>query len=353
MSSPKEESTAPNPNDPSHPIHPHYPRPAEDHNPEYRHQDLLNPEDRTPFTFEEFFKVATVTRDETENVPNPNAPSQPLHFDRFGHHGHITSPDQHFAPALLGIPNPLGDEGTKMLSGSRENVTTEPESLAIGEKDSQRVQEEASGSGSGSGEGSGKGKHSRKPTGQSITFDMSTTPPLDAPKRPGHSKHGSSAGGSKSGSMSHFDLAHRRPSRPTRTNTSSSSESSVSSVTDAGHIITHEMPLKWAHLWKKPVVRQWLYQGKLYYEPTDRGMSKFELFFDLAFVGVIHQLAEAAAESATGLNVAKFLLVFYPAWSVWSDARNFINISGTDDVVQRAYILAIMILLIGYSSNAS
>lgn len=57
------------------------------------------------------------------------------------------------------------------------------------------------------------------------------------------------------------------------------------------------------------------------------------------------------SDSATGMNVLKFVLVFYPSWSVWTDVRTYINQSGTDDVWQRLYILGIMILLAGYSAK--
>lgn len=69
------------------------------------------------------------------------------------------------------------------------------------------------------------------------------------------------------------------------------------------------------------VIRQWVLQEKLYREIDDRTPSQFELFFDLVMVGLIHHLADGASEAATGLNVAKFVLVFYPAWSIWTDVR--------------------------------
>lgn len=50
-------------------------------------------------------------------------------------------------------------------------------------------------------------------------------------------------------------------------------------------------PIRLKHLFKRPVIRQWLYQGKLYREEDQRVCSRFELFFDLLFVGLIHQLA--------------------------------------------------------------
>ena len=122
-----------------------------------------------------------------------------------------------------------------------------------------------------------------------------------------------------------------------------------------GHLVSYgaELPIRLGHLFKRPLIRQWVLQDKLYREIDDRAPSQFELFFDLVMVGIIHKLADSAAEGATALNVAKFVLVFYPAWSIWTDVRGYINVSGTDDVVQRIYILVVMILLVGYAANAT
>ncbi|KAE8241871.1 hypothetical protein A4X13_0g7224 [Tilletia indica] len=126
-------------------------------------------------------------------------------------------------------------------------------------------------------------------------------------------------------------------------------------IKSKGHIQAHgdQLPITFGHLFKRPLVRQWLHNGKLYREEEEREPSRFELFFDLSFVGIVHLLAEGAAESATAMNVAKFVLTFSPAWSIWLDVRQFINISGTDDVFQRIYILLMMILLAGYAANAT
>lgn len=90
-----------------------------------------------------------------------------------------------------------------------------------------------------------------------------------------------------------------------------------------------------------------------YREAKERQASRFELFFDLLFVGIIHQISDAATESPTGAGLAKYVLTVCPAYSIWSDVRDIVNQFGTDDVTQRAYILWIMILLVGYSNNAS
>lgn len=88
-------------------------------------------------------------------------------------------------------------------------------------------------------------------------------------------------------------------------------------------------------------------------EASERQSSRFELFFDLLFVGIVHQIAEAAAEQPTGIGFAKYVLTFAPAFSIWGDVRDTANQFANDDSTQRAYILWIMILLVGYSNNAS
>ena len=104
---------------------------------------------------------------------------------------------------------------------------------------------------------------------------------------------------------------------------------------------------------QRPILRQWLYRGRIYREASMRQSSRFELFFDLLFVGLVHQIAEAAAEEPTGIGFLKYVLTFCPAYSVWADVRDTANQFANDDVTQRAYILWIMILLVGYSNSAS
>lgn len=47
------------------------------------------------------------------------------------------------------------------------------------------------------------------------------------------------------------------------------------------------------------------------------------------------------------------MLILWPPWSIWADMRSYINISGTDDFIQRLYILLSSILLIGYTAQAA
>ncbi|KAF7343484.1 hypothetical protein MVEN_01781300 [Mycena venus] len=104
---------------------------------------------------------------------------------------------------------------------------------------------------------------------------------------------------------------------------------------------------------KRPRLHQWLSAGKIYREAGEQQSSRFELFFDLLFVGMVHQISEAAAEEPTGIGFAKYVLTFVPAFGIWADIRDIANQFSNDDVTQRAYILWISVLLVGYSNNAS
>ncbi|GFZ51669.1 hypothetical protein JCM24511_09437, partial [Saitozyma sp. JCM 24511] len=132
---------------------------------------------------------------------------------------------------------------------------------------------------------------------------------------------------------------------------------------------------------RPPVIRQWVESGKIYREPSPREVPRFELFFDLLFVAIIHQLgawerdgsasirevvtcrrsslliwnrtADAAIEEPSGAAVARFILTFWPSWSIWEEARKYSNVSGTDDLLHRGWILIGMICILGYSANAS
>ncbi len=68
---------------------------------------------------------------------------------------------------------------------------------------------------------------------------------------------------------------------------------------------------------------------------------------------MVNGLGHSTAESSSAINVLKFVLSFWPCFSIWTDVRLFLNTSGTDDVLERVLLLGWMILLSGYSSNVS
>lgn len=124
---------------------------------------------------------------------------------------------------------------------------------------------------------------------------------------------------------------------------------------DKPHIAIHgsDLPITLRHLVKRPVIRQWLHGHKLFREKDERKPSQFELVFDLIFVAVVNRLGHRTAESSSAINVLKFVLSFWPCFSIWTDVRLFLNTSGTDDMLERVLLLGWMILLGGYCANVS
>ncbi|KAJ9474204.1 hypothetical protein PHBOTO_004273 [Pseudozyma hubeiensis] len=121
------------------------------------------------------------------------------------------------------------------------------------------------------------------------------------------------------------------------------------------HVEVHsdDLPITLRHLVKRPLIRQWLHGPKLYREKDERKPSQFELVFDLIFVAVVNKLGHATAESSSAINALKFVLSFWPCFSIWTDVRLFLNTSGTDDMLERLLLLGWMILLGGYCANIS
>lgn len=115
-----------------------------------------------------------------------------------------------------------------------------------------------------------------------------------------------------------------------------------------------QVPLKFHHLFKPPMIRQWVHGSHYFGEVSERGSSRGELLFDLVFVGVIHKLSDSLAEAPTRvIQLALFSITFFLAWTLWLDQRMLINQSGSDDIWQRAYLVLMMILANAFISNAS
>lgn len=58
------------------------------------------------------------------------------------------------------------------------------------------------------------------------------------------------------------------------------------------------------------------------------------------------------AEHPDGAHLAKYILIFAPAWHIWADLREMMNSYYTDDLVQRLVVLWVMALLVLYANNA-
>lgn len=88
--------------------------------------------------------------------------------------------------------------------------------------------------------------------------------------------------------------------------------------------------------------------------------GRFELFIDLIWVGIISNLAEHFSDQAFGSNstipigtdVFEFILLFLIAWRIWKDLQEFMSKYHTNDLVERLFVVWIIILAMLYGNNA-
>ncbi|KAM5357145.1 hypothetical protein ACJZ2D_016567 [Fusarium nematophilum] len=105
---------------------------------------------------------------------------------------------------------------------------------------------------------------------------------------------------------------------------------------------------------KRPRALQWFYRGQLYKaSEEERQAGRFELFLDLLYVAIVANFSDELAEHPDGAHLAKYVLVFAPAWHIWADLREIMNAYYTDDLLQRLVVLWVMALLVLYANNAN
>jgi low temperature requirement protein LtrA len=85
----------------------------------------------------------------------------------------------------------------------------------------------------------------------------------------------------------------------------------------------------------------------------DRSASRLELFFDLAFVLVVAELAIGLREDVTPHGVLTFVGLFTTVWWSWVSATLYANRFDHDDVVYRLYKLGSMAAVIGLAACAT
>jgi low temperature requirement protein LtrA len=85
----------------------------------------------------------------------------------------------------------------------------------------------------------------------------------------------------------------------------------------------------------------------------DRTASRLELFFDLAFVLVVAELAGALREGVTVHGAAVFAGLFTTVWWAWVSSTLYANRFDHDDAVFRLYKLASMAAVIGLAASAA
>lgn len=101
----------------------------------------------------------------------------------------------------------------------------------------------------------------------------------------------------------------------------------------------------------RPYALNYFHKGVLFRTRHERTSGKLELFLDLVYVGIAANLASTAVKGASALSFVKYLLVFIPAWTIWSDLKDFMNYYFNDDIIQRSYVVWILALLITYDNN--
>ena len=84
----------------------------------------------------------------------------------------------------------------------------------------------------------------------------------------------------------------------------------------------------------------------------DRSASRLELFFDLAFVLVVAELAIALREDVTWTGEVTFAGLFALVWWSWVSSTLYANRFDHDDVVYRLYKLGSMAAVIGLAATA-
>jgi low temperature requirement protein LtrA len=85
----------------------------------------------------------------------------------------------------------------------------------------------------------------------------------------------------------------------------------------------------------------------------ERSASRLELFFDLAFVLVVAELANGLREDVTPTGMLEFAGLFTLVWWSWVSATLYANRFDHDDVVYRLYKLGGMAAVIGLAASAS
>ncbi|MDQ1632847.1 MAG: hypothetical protein QOC80_2819 [Frankiaceae bacterium] len=86
---------------------------------------------------------------------------------------------------------------------------------------------------------------------------------------------------------------------------------------------------------------------------VERSASKLELFFDLAFVLVVAELADVLSKDLTGHGVVVFVGLYVVVWWSWASPTLYANRFDTDDVVFRVTKLVSMLAVIGLAGSVS
>jgi low temperature requirement protein LtrA len=85
----------------------------------------------------------------------------------------------------------------------------------------------------------------------------------------------------------------------------------------------------------------------------DRSASRLELFFDLAFVLVVAELAIELRDDVTVAGALRFAGLFATVWWAWVSSTLYANRFDHDDVLYRLYKLGSMAAVVGLAASAA
>ncbi|CCH45728.1 putative membrane protein [Wickerhamomyces ciferrii] len=102
----------------------------------------------------------------------------------------------------------------------------------------------------------------------------------------------------------------------------------------------------------KPYALNYFHNDTLYRTKNERTSSKLELFLDLVITGILSNLtSNFISKGGSGYELIKFLGLFITVFVIWSDLKDFMNYYFNDDLLQRGFVIWLLVLLITFDNN--
>ncbi|RDW92630.1 hypothetical protein BP5796_02024 [Coleophoma crateriformis] len=87
--------------------------------------------------------------------------------------------------------------------------------------------------------------------------------------------------------------------------------------------------------------------------------KRIDLFIDLLWVGIVSNISESFTnaafheDGAYGIAFLEYLVLFFIAWQIWNYLRDLLNTYFTDDLLQRAVIVWVLILALLFGNSTT
>jgi hypothetical protein len=106
------------------------------------------------------------------------------------------------------------------------------------------------------------------------------------------------------------------------------------------------------YMFRRPRPLQYFRGNVLVRSPDERSSHRLELFFDLAFVGLVVVLAKQAVHEHDAIALVRYILTYTAAWVIWNYMREIFDAFFVDDAPQRLLVLFVVATLVVYGNNA-